>query len=377
MNSPPAFAPLREPRAPQWRRWWTALLMVWSGLLAALLSLWPEGQPRIEPWLWSTLLPLGWALALAIRLLPWQMALFENSTRRRSREGALQRWWQLRRLSLPVEQVLLLGPAGTAQETFKDLMAAAPAPLPLHPPAVPAPCLRSAVSLADDPRGPRLARHLAMLAQELPALAERWPRMRGLAWSGDTISETAFAAALCEAGLVLPDIRLPLHDLDDLDKLIDAYRYDCDHEDDWLLCAGVISVDRAEGKALPGEGGFLWLVSHRAQQALHRGEYLSPAANESSQAICTQVQGYAELEAPPSSCLAMDADSAAVFVASGWSPQQHQLLGKWGALAQLAPFIGMSLALLQAGESRKPCGWLGQDAEQRLAIGVAVPYGES
>jgi hypothetical protein len=35
----------------------------------------------------------------------------------------------------------------------------------------------------------------------------------------------------------------------------------------------------------------------------------------------------------------------------------------------------MSLALLQAKEAGQPCGWLSQDADKRLAIGVAQPHG--
>jgi hypothetical protein len=73
--------------------------------------------------------------------------------------------------------------------------------------------------------------------------------------------------------------------------------------------------------------------------------------------------------------LALDKASQDAFVEGGWSAAEHQLSGHWGVLAQMAPFIGMSLALLQAGEAGEPCGWLSQDGDKRLAIGMAVPHG--
>lgn len=71
----------------------------------------------------------------------------------------------------------------------------------------------------------------------------------------------------------------------------------------------------------------------------------------------------------------MDKESQEAFVEGGWSAGEHQLARHWGGLAHIAPFIGMSLALLQAGKAGQPCGWLSQDGNKRLAIGMAVPHG--
>jgi hypothetical protein len=180
---------------------------------------------------------------------------------------------------------------------------------------------------------------------------------------------------LVKGGAVLPEARMPLGDLTELDALIDAFHQDCGDEVDWVLCAGVLSVPGADAPDLPGEAGFVWLVSHRGRQLLQRGEYLSGEPDESPAELCAQIQRYAGLEAAPPDCLALDKTSQGAFLAGGWQSADHQLSGHWGVLGQLAPFIGMSLALLQAGGAGQPCGWLSQDGNDRLAIGMAVPHG--
>jgi len=192
---------------------------------------------------------------------------------------------------------------------------------------------------------------------------------------GDESSQAVFVEALTNAAVVLPDARVPLQELGDLDRLIDAYHKHCRGEDDWLVCAGVASVVSSADERPPGEGGFLWLVNRQGRQLLHRGEYLMSESGESPAELCAQVQGYAGMDKAPPDCLALDKTSQDVFVKGGWSAVEHQLSGHWGVLAQLGPFIGMSLALLQAGEAGQPCGWLSQDGNNRMAIGMAVPHG--
>ncbi|MNE30684.1 hypothetical protein D3C80_1242160 [compost metagenome] len=211
----------------------------------------------------------------------------------------------------------------------------------------------------------------------LPTLAERWPQLRAIAWVGDANSQAAFLQVLSQADVLLPEIRLPVQGLADLDDLIEAFHRDCCEEADWLLCAGVVSVEHAEEAELAGEAGFFWLVSRKGKQLLHRGEYLLTEAEESATVLCAQLQRYAGLEAAPATCLALDETSAKAFVEGGWSVGEHQLARYWGALGQLAPFVGMSLALLHAQEAGQSCGWLCRDGDKRLTIGVAVPHGNS
>jgi hypothetical protein len=376
MNRPLQYPDLMEPGEPRWRRWWLILLLLWGLQSVVLLTLWPEEQPRVGLWLWSAVLPCCWALALALRVLGWQICLFDRDVYRRTVDAAVQRWWGHRHLGLPVEQVLLLGPVGDVQTHYQGLMASVPAPKPLKAEGAAQPMLRCSLSLSGSTdRASALARHLARLILAHPELAERWPLLRGIAWAGNESSQAAFVEVLAKAGVVLPEPRLPLQGLSDLDRLIDAFHQDCGDDADWLLCAGVVSVPSTEEPELPGEAGFLWLVSRQGRQLLHRGEYLLAEANESPAELCAQIQRYAGLDAAPPACLALDKASLGAFVEGGWSATEHQLSGHWGVLAQLAPFIGMSLALLQAGEAGQPCGWLSQDGNNRLAIGMAVPHG--
>ena len=115
MTRPPLYPQVIAPRAPHWRRWWLALLMLCSVQAAVLLALWPKGQPQLELWLWSAVLPLSWALVLALRVLVWQIAQFQTDVYRGIRDADLQRWWRRRGLGLPVQQDNLLQPRFWAQ----------------------------------------------------------------------------------------------------------------------------------------------------------------------------------------------------------------------------------------------------------------------
>lgn len=376
MNHPPSFPDPSVPSEPHWWRWWLSLLLLWGLQVAVLLAILPEGRSRLEWWLWSAVLPFCWALVLMLRVLVWQIGLFNCQVHRRIQYAASQRWWGRRSLGLPVQQVLLLGPAGDVQTHYQGLMANASVPQALTPQNATQPMLRCPLSLSGTgERASALARHLARLTLALPELNERWPQLRGIAWLGEESHQTSFVEMLAKSGVALPEARLPLQDLPDLDHLIDAFNQDCRDAADWLLCAGVVSTQSAEEGELPGEAGFLWLVSRQGRKLLHRGEYLLSERGETAAELCAQVQGYASLNCAPPTCLALDEVSQKAFVEGDWSAAEHQLAEHWGALAQMAPFIGMSLALLQAGEAGQPCGWLSSDADKRLAIGMAVPYG--
>lgn len=376
MNRPPEYPDYVEPGEPRWRRWWHALLVLWGGQAGLLLVVWPEGRPRLELLLWSSVLPLAWGLVLAVRTLVWRVGLVNRDAYRRTLTLAAQRWWCKRSTALPIDQVLLLGPVGEAQVYFRGLMAATPVPQPVLLAGVSVPLLRCQLSLeVTEGRAAALARHLARQALALPERAERWPRLRGLAWLGDAASEAAFVSTLTAEGVPLPDERWPLSSLDDLDALIDAFPQVCGEESDGLICAGVISRVQALENEVPGEAGFLWIVGHRGLLRVHRGEYLQPEKGELVAELCAQSQRYAGLCEPPADCLALDIVSQAAFVEGGWPVSQHQLADYWGALGELAPFVGMSLAAAQVAESLTPCGWVGKDDTGRMAMGVVVPHG--
>lgn len=373
MNHPPQFPDYLEPVAPQWRRWWLALLLLWGVQAGLTLSLWPDGRPRQELWLWSALPPLAWLLALALRALVWQVALVNREAYRATLDAALQRWWRRRSAALPVEHVLLLGPAGDSPWQYQGLMAATPMPLAAVPPGALEPALRCQLSLRETPeRSAALGRHLAHLVLALPGREARWAGLRGLAWAGDAAGEAAFVQTLAAGGAPLPEGRWSLRTLEDLDALIDAFPRTCPREADALLCAGVVSLERAEAGVLPGEAGFVWLVGHPGRQRVHRGEYLRAGGAESVADLCAQMQRYGGLNGAPTDCLALDVASQVAFVEGGWLASEHQLAGHWGALGELAPFVGMSLAVLRTQESGQACGWLCAEGERGMAMGVVV-----
>ncbi|MCP1649744.1 hypothetical protein [Pseudomonas nitroreducens] len=376
MNRPPQYRDYVEPGEPKWRRWWLALLLLWGAQSGLLLTLWPEGRPRLELWLYSAVLPLSWGLVLAIRALVWRIGLMNRDAYRQTIQAAEKRWWRKRARALPVHQLLLLGPAGDVQEQYRDLMQGTKLPEPELPANADVALLRCQLSRGmPGARVPMLARHLARLALALPERAERWPSLCGLAWVGDTAGEAAFVVALEAGGLSLPAARFSLRTLKDLDALIDGFAKACPGETDGLLCAGVVSREQADEEEMPGEAGFLWVAGRKGTLRLHRGEYLLPEKGDTATELCAQMQRYAGLAKAPDDCLALDAVSQAAFVEGGWTVGQHQLAEFWGALGELTPFVGMSLAALQAEQSGQPCGWLGKDDAGRLAMGVVVSHG--
>ena len=370
---PPEYPDYVEPGTPRWRRWWLALLVLWGAQAGLLLSLWPEGRPRLELWLWSAVLPLAWLLVLSLRMLVWQVGLINRDAYRNTLEQARQRWWRRRSAALPVDQVLLLGPAGDVQAYYLGFMAARPVPQP-ETDANGSRLRCQLARMGGEDRCVRLGRHLGRQALALPGRAERWPRLRGLAWVGNAGSEAAFVEALAAGGVTLPETRWRMGSLDELDALIDTFPKVCGQKEDGLLCAGVVSREQAGEGEVPGEAGFLWVVKRGRALGLHRGEYLLPEKNEAASDLCQQMQRYGGLAEAPD-CLALDAASMAAFAEGGWSANQHQLAEYWGALGELAPFVGMSLAAVQVAESGKPCGWLGKDETGRLAMGVVVSHG--
>jgi hypothetical protein len=369
----PQFPSFTEPSTPNWPRWWLVLLVLWSVQAVALLTLWPADVDRIHLWVLSTVMPLCWGLAAGVRMLVWHLRAYAIWVHEDVQRGALQGWWQRRALRLPVQDVLLIGPAGLAQEHYLALMAKVPTPPLRGDPGK----LRFPLSGAvTDKRGPLLAAYLAEQTRALPGLVESWSHVRALCWAGDAASEAAFVQTLANHGLVLPKARLPVQNVADLDELINGFNQHCDRPEDWLLCAGVVSMQASEGEGIPGEGGFLWRVGHQAKAFLHRGDVLLPENGELPAELCAQVQRYARLSAPPPDCLALDESSSEAFVTGGWSAREHQLSDKWGELAHLGPFIGMSLALLQAAHAGQGCGWISKDTTGKFAMGVAMPYGK-
>jgi hypothetical protein len=378
MIHPPQYPDYVVPGKPVWRRWWLALLLLWGAQAALVLGLWPEGRPRQELWLWGSVLPLLWALALAVRFLVWQVGLGNRAAYRRTLEAALQRWWQRRSRALPVQRVMLFGPAGELQPPYAlQVSGKAVAPQPMEQGKGKPVVLRCPVSsnfAADANREGLVARHLAHLLLVAEGWTASWPLLRGVAWSGSREAYHVFAKVFADAGFALPEEPMPLTGLAALEKLVDEFARHCPQDEDWLLCAGVISTGQVPEPLVAGEASFAWQVTRKGSCRLHRGELLLAEQGETPAALCSQMQRYARLEAPPEVCLAMEAACVETFASGGWPFSERELSAYWGALGAMAPFIGMSLALVHAQSAGTPCGWLSGDGEGGLVMGVAVPY---
>ena len=374
MSQPAEYPDYVTPRAPCWRRWSWALVVLWGAQLGAAFSLWPSERLRQDIWQLAAIVPLFWALALALRHLVWRVGLFNRDAYRHSLGWAQQAWWAQRRRGLPVDQVLLLGPVGDDPAQYRELMADAATPLPTS--TGEATALRYPwVNHEGEERAVLLARQLARQLLALPDVREHASRWGALAWAGDAASLAAFTSACAEAGVMLPGTRLALNNLDDLSWLIDAFHCPENTSIEEWLCAGVVSVGEGDSQTMPGEAGFVWLANSKACQQVHRGEPLVPEPQAAADSLCARVQLYAGLDGPPPHCATLGAKSLSAVALAGWPASEHELSHLWGSLGALSAFICISLALLQTQTTAAPCGWLCQLPDGQANIGVTSVYG--
>ncbi|MFF7710628.1 hypothetical protein [Pseudomonas sp. NPDC007930] len=374
---PPCYAPRAAPAVPRWKRWAQVgllVLLAWAGCLALL---WPAAPPRRGWWLLALLGPLLLVLGLSLRLWLFQLARLRHARYQQVLAATRARWWHWRSLGLPLEQVLLLGPAGEGQQAYQGCMAATAVPSPVA--AGGAPALRCPLgTVSGEGRAAWLGARLARRVLALPGLEARWPRLRALAWGGCPASHAAFAAVLQAAGLRLPAMQLPLQAPADLCTLIDLLHYRYDAPQAWLLCAGVVSVAPAgAAPGMAGEAAFAWVASRAGQHQVHRAEVLAAAPGDSAASLCAQVQRYLRPAALPAAALALGSPAAQALRAAGWPLGNHELGRYWGELQHCAPFVALSLAWLQAAQTEAPCGWASHGMDQHIVIGMAGPYGNA
>ncbi len=378
MKQPPSYPDYVTPQSARWRRWWAALPVVWLVTALATMLLWPEGKSTKTPvfWFWAAGLPLLlWLLAVSIRYLVYQVALYNRDNYQQVIKRAQDNWWQWRSLALPVEQAVLIGALGDKPEIYRALLSAKPVPpVPVINPegglALRCPLLLNSASN----RREALARLLArQVLNHLPGLVTG-RTLQHICWNGDRESLEVFQAALEQGGLTASGASTALQNVDDLDTVIDRFHQHGD-EAQWLLCAGTGHVDKSPTDQPAGEAAFAWFVGHQGKTALYRPEICLPESHESAEQIVAQLTRTASLTGSPAASLAMDSVSMNAVLPTGWSAMENMLMPYFGELSALSPFIAATQALLHCDQQVETCAWMTQDPEQHFISGVTAPYG--
>ncbi|WP_047608870.1 hypothetical protein [Rahnella aquatilis] len=378
MKQPPDYPAYVTPQSARWRRWWTALPVVWLVAALATMLMWPEGKSTKTPvfWFWAAGLPLLlWLLAVSIRYLVYQVALHNRDSYQGVIKKAQDNWWQRRSLALPVEQAVLIGSLGDKSEIYRALLSAKPVP--------PVPVINSAGGFAlrcplllnsTSNRTEALARLLARQVLNHVPDFEAGRTLQTIYWHGDNDSLAVFQAALAQDSLTASGESIALQNVDNLDAVIDRFHEQTD-ETHWILCAGVGHFAKSPTDQPAGEAAFAWIVGHQGKTALYRPEVLLPESNESAQQLVAQLTRTASLSEVPTACLAMDTASMNAVLPSGWSAVEHVLMPYFGELSALSPFIAATQALLHSDQQAEPCAWMAQHPEHHFISGVTAPYG--
>lgn len=378
MKQPPDYPAYLTPHPARWRRWWTALPVIWLVAALVTLLLWPAGKPTKTPvfWFWAAGLPLLlWLLAVSIRYLVYQVALHNRDSYQQVIKKAQNNWWQRRSLALPVEQAVLIGSLGDKSEIYRALLSAKPVP--------PVPVINSAGGFAlrcplllnsTSNRTEALARLLARQVLNHVPDFEAGRTLQTIYWHGDNDSLAVFQAALAQDSLTASGESIALQNVDNLDAVIDRFHEQTD-ETHWILCAGVGHFANSPTDQPAGEAAFAWIVGHQGKTALYRPEVLLPESNESAQQLVAQLTRTASLSEVPTACLAMDTASMNAVLPSGWSAVEHVLMPYFGELSALSPFIAATQALLHSDQQAEPCAWMAQHPEHHFISGVTAPYG--
>lgn len=375
MKQPPNYPDYRVVDPPVKLRWGIAVLVI--SLLCTFITVWvwpPDKPIRSVPfWFWVAGLPLLlMSLLFAVRSLIYQVALSNRQSYRDVLHQASEQWWEHRSLGLPLEYLCLLGPVGDKPEHHLAVLtqdAVAPAPTMI---AEGMRVLRCPQVLENDVsrRESALTRHLVLTLLDIsPANSEIAPVFHRVYWCGSHDHGQLFIQLLSEQGWQFQTPALPLNDIDDLDKAIDAFHDLSGDKNVRLLCAGIYQPHSDDHTQVMGEAGFAWVVGGQGKSIIHRAER-QDSLEETPQMLSRQVMRYANLTVVPEDCISLHKMVAENLQSSEWPTLSHIVQPFWGDLQQIAPFITLSIAAIHSLETQTSCGWITQDKADKCIIGV-------
>lgn len=377
MNYPPYYPDYRVVSPPRKRRWGIFWLVGNLLTVFCILWLWPADKPThtVEFWFWIAAFPtLFFGIIYSARVLVYQVSVSNQRAYRQVLSNEEERWWQRHSASLSIEPLCLLGPSGDKPEHHLSLPEhEIPRPKPLPVPQGGS-VLRCPQVLENDARRREtaLTRHLAYtLLESYSVKYSSPPVFHALCWCGSLEARSVFSGILSEAGWTFSQPPLALNNIENLDDVIDYFHDTASEKNQQFLCAGVFSAKEGCPDRIVGEAGFVWLTGMENSVNVHRVER-QDTPEETPQILTQRVEKCAHPGTSPEYCFSFDHRAADEMQSGGWSTLDHEQHLLWGDLQQIIPFVAISLAAFQCVMTRKPCGWVGRDKENKNILGVVT-----
>nr|WP_246864795.1 hypothetical protein [Citrobacter freundii] len=377
MRPLPEYPPYRGARPPDGKRWLSAgaLVVLLCGGSGALLH--PAGSSvgLIIKGMAGAVVLMG--VLWLIRLLYYRMSAHNARYYEQLVEQQQQAWWEQHQHRFALNEMVLLGPAGTDTPHWLRLLK--------REHRVP--------EIKNEPTGKalRIGRTLVDTVAEREALLAKmlvlqWKAQRADAslphlwccyWQG---SLNAWRAFCTQMQVSFPDVVLPekpeaWQGEETLSAL--AATAQTLPETEAILVAGCHSIAASFNSEQPaGESAALCLVAQKGQVSLTRGEVYDLAGKAVLTAACERAEQQSELEKPPDACMLFSQPTLTALAQSGWNVTHHVQDLNWGNPGDMEMLIVLVLAALYAKNYQEPCGWIAKDPLHTLALGIIKPYGE-
>lgn len=377
MRPLPAYPAYSQGKPPVTKRWMgaSALLVLISGSGIGLMYTAHRDTGLIVKGMIGVVILMG--IVWLIRQLYYRVSVHNARHYDHLVEQEHQHWWAQHRQSFALQDMVLLGPAGTEKVHWLRLLNRENR-LPEVRTEPGGKALRVTHSFFNNPpqRENQLAKMLALQWQELRGKTAL-TSPEGCYWQGSVNAWKAFREQM---KLVFPDVVLPEQaqiwqgeaTLSTLAALINASEENCT-----FLVAGCQSLPASfAGEHPAGESAFLWLAGKQGQVTLSRGEVFDAAQVETLTEVCERAVQQSELDKPPDACLLFTQPHLPELAQSGWNMTHHLQDLNWGDPGQMEMSIVLTLAAIYANQKKEPCGWMAKDPLHTLALGIIKPYGE-
>lgn len=373
---PPSFPPRPEPASPNNKRWLliSAALLSFSSAVIALLT--PAEQRGLNTIAVSAVIMMLLLMAWLTRMLWYRCARHNSRFHQQLVEYEQQQWWSQHRQAFGLQDIILLGPAGTELQHWHRLL------LREHRP--PQPVLESSgqalrlpqiFSKSQTTREAQLARLLVMQWREHKADALLTSPTICF-WLG---TQDAWQAFIQQASATFPELSLPEYPECWLGEAsLSAIAGKMPHltAEQTILVAGCESHLATAGAALPaGEAAVLWLAGREGEVQLTRGEISDTGDADALSTACLRAMEQGEISEPPDACLLFSLLENDMPAASGWNLTHHIQDGNWGNTGSMEALVVMSLAALHTQQQGKPNGWIARDPVAGYTTGIVKTYG--
>ncbi|KHJ68456.1 hypothetical protein QU24_09115 [Pantoea rodasii] len=376
MRMPPSFPPRSEPVAPNNKRWMMvgAALISFSSAVIVLLT--PAEQRGVNTFAVAAAITLLLLMAWLTRMLWYRCARHNCSFHQQLVKYEEQQWWSQHRQTAGLQDVVLLGAAGSEPQHWYRLLLREHRPLqPVAELNGQALRLPQVVNKSQSARETQLARLLVMQWREQrPDVLRSSPKL--CFWQG---TQEAWQAFIQQASVTFPELSLPEYPecwrgeaslSAAIEKMAVATT------DQTILIAGSGSqLGAASGDLPAGEAAVLWLLGREGEMQLTRGEICHSGDAVALSAACIRALEQSEISDPPDACLLFELPENDMPAACGWNLTHHLQDGNWGRTGDMEALVAISLAALNTQQQGEPSGWIARNPVAGYTTGIVKTYG--